>query len=406
MKVVVCGPPHSGKSVFISGLVGQLDRRDYYLFRACPDGEGSWTYAEPDNARLRRKGGFTSEFVQWCVSSLHENNLAPITVVDVGGRISSENRQIMAECDFAIILSGDPAQIPVWREFATQECGLRVIAELHSDYHASADVVEQEVPVVCGSVHHLERGEVVTSRPAIEAVGRLIYSILGDDAHTSGRESREGDFIMTSTTTTPSSLIEIAELAEALGKSAVKKVLPNGRTIETIEWEGSDLPLISRILHNQSADFGGKEVRINGGAPGWLHAAVAHECHPGEASLNSPDGYVPIGTGHAPAGLGVGPNLEFTCEAREGFVLVTCQQIDPSVPLAPAALAEITPPIVEFGAVVVLNGRMPNWLLASLAMSYHGLAKAVACNQPGKGATVCWTHSTSVELGSTIAVEL
>jgi len=392
MKIVVGGPPHSGKSVFLSGLVGQLDRQDYFLFRACPDGEGSWTYAVEENAKLRRKGEFCPEFVEWSVRTLHNHELAPVTLVDVGGRMSPENRQIMAECDSAVILSGDPAAIPAWRQFC-QECGLAVIAELHSDYYGHEDVVEQEEPMVTGSVHFLERGEDVTARPIIEAVGHLINRLLDDQ--------RAKDEAVSET-----AVLKVAELAEELGKKVVKKTLPNGREIETIIWEGDDIKSLSRLLHSRSSEWGCEGcVDIDGGAPGFVHATLAHECHPAHVRLNSPDGFVPIRC-RAPEKAGSGENLEFSLEEKPKFMLVTCQQADPSLPLDPDNLEEVIPPEVPFGSVVVLNGRMPNWLLASLAMSYHGKVKAVACNQPGKGATVCWTHSAKVELGSVIPVAL
>lgn len=395
MKVVVCGPPHSGKSVFLTGLVGQLDRRDYYLFRACPDGEGSWTYAHEGNAALRRKGGFTTEFVEWCVRTLHNNNMAPCVLVDVGGRMTAENRRIMAECDFAIILAGDPAAIGEWRNFCS-ECGLAVIAELHSDYRGRKDVVECESPVVRGSVHHLERGEDVTSRPAIEAVGRLINRLL--DEQRREREKKMDNIVNAIT-------VLIAELAVALGKQKVKKTLPNGKVIETIEWLGEDLRSLSRLLHSKSAEYAGKDVRIDGGAPGFLVAALVHELHPADVSVNSPDGFIPIRC-QSPEGDGRGDNLRFRVEDRGDFTLVTAEQQDPSRPLDPAKLGEIAPPDVPMGTIVVLNGRMPHWLLASLGMSYHGRTKAVAANQPGLGATVFMTHSASVELGSMITVAL
>lgn len=66
IKIVVGGPPHSGKSVFIEGLMANLDRSKTFSFSAAPDGEGAWLqkhYDNPDVVKWRRKGKFTSEFV-------------------------------------------------------------------------------------------------------------------------------------------------------------------------------------------------------------------------------------------------------------------------------------------------------------------------------------------------------
>jgi CRISPR-associated Csx3 family protein len=195
--------------------------------------------------------------------------------------------------------------------------------------------------------------------------------------------------------------ISIPALAHVLGKEPITRALPNGRVVEQIVWEGSDLVAISQLLHNHSSDLP-EHVKIDGPAPAWLVAALTHECHPRAVSLNSPDGFIPVGC-KRPEGSGTGANLTFSVEERpDGWLLVTCQQADPSVPLDPADLAEVAPPLVSMGSKIILSGRMPNWLAASLAMSYHGIAKAVALFQPGTGATVAWTHSKECALGTVI----
>lgn len=376
MKVVICGSPHSGKSVFIGGLQANLPRESYYTFRACPDGEGSWTYRDETTASYRRKGQFTPEFTAWCCNVLSKPEIAPITLVDVGGRMSEENAQIMSKCTHAIILDNNVEMIEQWVLFA-QKCNLQVIAKLHSDYNGHSDSIYGDVM----SVHHLERGEQsVKVRPTIKKVAELLLNLVAPDTY-------KGE-----------SMINISKLAEAIGKVSEEITLPNGKVVSSIKWDGSDLSLVSKHLHNT---YMGSVVQVDGAAPAWLVAAITHELHPSEVELNSPDGYVRIGC-QKPHGEGSGENLEFAT-TREGNILtVTCQQKDPSIPLSPAYLWAVTPPECNMGDTVILSGRMPNWLTCSLAMSYHGRAKAVACFQPGVGSTVCWTHSQDVALGSVL----
>lgn len=377
MKVVICGSPHSGKSVFIGGLQANLPRKLYYTFRACPDGEGSWTYRDKTTASLRRKGHFTPEFVEWCCAALSKPELAQITLVDVGGRMSQENALIMGKCTHAIILDNNVEMIEQWVTFA-QKCGLQVIAKLHSNYNGQSDSIDGEVM----SVHYLERGEQsVKQRPTIKKVAEIITNL------TVAPDTYKGD-----------NMIIINELAEAIGKKQEQITLPNGRIVSSIKWDGSDLPIISRYLHNA---YMGQVVKIDGAAPAWLVAAITHELHPSEVELNSPDGYVRVGCQKPNHDFG-GTNLEFVATREGSKLTVMCQQKDPSIPLSPADLWSVTPPDCQMGDIVVLSGRMPNWLTASLAMSYHGKAKAVACFQPGVGSTVCWTHSQDVALGSMI----
>lgn len=385
-KFVIVGPPHSGKSVFLQGLCFLLPRASRYLFRACPDGEGTWTWRSPEAAKYRRKGAFSSEVVDWYVKCLSTCCLAPIVLVDVGGRMSQENARILREgrVDYAIVLSGDPQAIPEWEEFC-RSCGVEVIASILSDYDAPADQVDT-IPMV---VHHLERGEDVACRPVIQRAAEIILKFLKEEYKMSKIFQNDN-------------ILSIPALAAALDKEPVKRVLPNGREVEQIVWEGSDLVSIARLLHNNSTDMP-EHIKIDGPAPAWLVTALVHECHPRAVSLNSPDGFVPVGC-RRPEDNGTGPNLTFSVEEKDdGWMLVTCQQTDPSVPLAPADLAEVVPPAVPMGTKVILSGRMPNWLAASLAMAYHGTARAVALFQPGVGATIAWTHSQDVRLGDVIS---
>lgn len=383
MKVAICGPPHSGKSVFLGGLTKNLPRNLYYLFRACPDGEGTWTYRGNGSERFRRKGQFTIEQVDWYCKKLKENSLAPLTIVDVGGRITEENRRILSEggVDYAIILAAEIAHFQEWEDFCS-ECGVEVLVKVLSEYNSVEDDLSRM------AVHHLERGEEVQDRPVIQKVAEMVLTIVPESIGT------KGGLDMKET-------INISALAEKLGKELVERTLPNGRVVSQIVWEGSDLVSIARLLHNHSAGMA-DVVKVDGAAPAWLVTALVHECHPRSVALNSPDGFVPVGC-NRPEGEGSGKNLTFKVENREdGWTILTVEMTDPSIPLSPDDLSEASPPYLEMGAKVILSGRMPNWLSASIAMAYHGTARAVALFQPGTGATVAWTHSTEVALGSVI----
>ena len=322
-----------------------------------------------------------------------KRDFSELVIVDVGGRITQENMRIFKECNAAIILSGDPDFIVDWRDLCV-DTGVRILAEIHSDYNAKEDIVGEML-----SVHHLERGEDVTDRPAVIAAAERILSekrkILGEPVALKSPKGI-GNIKMLSK-------IEISDLAKMLGKESVEKTLPNGRVINTIEWKGDDLKDISKLLHNQEK---AEIVQINGAAPAWLVAALAHECHPSLAEINSPDGYV-LAQCNKPSEKPEGANLEWSVnKVRQGLSIVTVQQKDPSVPLTPKDLINWTPPKVDFSDIVVLSGRMPNWGMAALAMAYHGNCKAVSLFQPGIGATVALTHSADVELGRVIDAKL
>jgi len=183
MKIILCGPPRSGKSCLREGLkqvIIRIKNAPYpYVITACPDGEGSW-FQETANYDLELavkyktayKSKFTPEFVKRIVDSVRNCTL-PLTFVDIGGIISEENKEICAHATHAIILAGDMSRIPEWRTFC-KELGIKVIAEIFSDYYGHEDTVADmsEDSIFKGSVHYLERGEDVSKRPCIVALAK------------------------------------------------------------------------------------------------------------------------------------------------------------------------------------------------------------------------------------------
>ena len=135
IKIVIGGPPHSGKSVFIEALTQNLDKDSTFSFSAAPDGEGSWLqrhYDDPDVVKLRQKGKFTPEFVADRKKKINDWE-GPLMIIDVGGRTSEENAQMIEGATHAIILAGDLSKVVEWRDFF-EENNIEVIAKLHSHY--------------------------------------------------------------------------------------------------------------------------------------------------------------------------------------------------------------------------------------------------------------------------------
>lgn len=184
-KIVLAGPPRSGKSCLREGLkqaIRSIPGAPYpYVITACPDGEGAW-FQETVNhnpelaaaCKAAYKAKFTPEFVKRITDSVRNCSLE-FTLVDIGGIISVENEAICSGATHIVILAGDTSRIPEWREFA-KKVGLTVIAEIHSDYHGAEDKVEGigQDGILRGSVHHLERGEPVAERPMIKALAEFV----------------------------------------------------------------------------------------------------------------------------------------------------------------------------------------------------------------------------------------
>jgi CRISPR-associated protein Csx3 len=156
-----------------------------YVITACPDGEGSWfqqtVNLSPEAAKEAKdayKAKFTPEFVRRITISVAVCS-EPLVLVDIGGIPSPENYKICASATHAILLAGDLDRLPEWREFCNK-LGLGIIAEIHSDYHGTEDVVPtlHEDNIWRGSVHHLERGEEVQERLTIQALADILLQMV------------------------------------------------------------------------------------------------------------------------------------------------------------------------------------------------------------------------------------
>ncbi len=185
-KVIICGPPQSGKSCLREGLkqaISSIENSPYpYVITACPDGEGAWfsevAQRDPELARRLKdeyKGKFTPEFAIKAAGWVRNAN-TPLNIIDVGGRISEENRVIMREATHGVILSGDKEKIREWKQFC-ESLGLKIVAMIHSDIEGKEDLIESESPVLMGRVHRLVRGEDVSGREIVQVLARVLVEL-------------------------------------------------------------------------------------------------------------------------------------------------------------------------------------------------------------------------------------
>ncbi|MBN3927340.1 hypothetical protein [Nostoc sp. NMS4] len=187
VKVVLCGPPQSGKSCLREGLkqaIRQIPDAPYpFVITANPDGEGSW-FSETAQRNLEEakqykkayKTNFTPEFVRVRAEWV-KNCPEPLILVDVGGKTTDENKLIMQHATHVIILSGDKSKVKDWENFCIN-IKLRIIAIIHSDYYGECDRIESQSPILTGSIHRLQRGEDVSERPMVKALARLLVGLI------------------------------------------------------------------------------------------------------------------------------------------------------------------------------------------------------------------------------------
>ena len=195
-KVVLAGPPRSGKSCLREGLkkifIDMPEAPYPYVITACPDGEGAWFQEavrnDPEVAETCKaayKGRFTPEFARVAAGWVREC-MMPLTLIDVGGKVDDYNRDICGSATHIVILAGDDpktgecwsSRMNEWREFAA-ELNLTVVAEITSHYCGTDDVIKGVSPdnILRGSVHHLERGEVISTRPLVRQLAHHLLAV-------------------------------------------------------------------------------------------------------------------------------------------------------------------------------------------------------------------------------------
>jgi CRISPR-associated protein Csx3 len=192
IKLALGGPPHSGKSCLREGLkqqiMGILNAPYPYVISGCPDGEPAGMQEihnrDPKLAQDIKqiyKSDLTLKYAEQTAKAIKSIN-GLITIVDLGGIPSDENKLIVSECTHAVILAGDNDErshrdgLAEWESYCA-DLGVPIIAKIQSDYEASADRIDTESPLLTGMIHHLSRGEDVSSRPIIQALAKLVVEL-------------------------------------------------------------------------------------------------------------------------------------------------------------------------------------------------------------------------------------
>ena len=402
IKIVIGGPPHSGKSVFIEALTQNLDKDNTFSFSAAPDGEGPWLqrhYDDPEVIKFRQKGKFTPEFVADRKKKIHDWE-GPLMIIDVGGRTSEENAEMIEGATHAIILAGDLSKVAEWRNFFEQNNN-EVIAKLPSHTQANHDVQrpsEPEKSHIVSSVNHLERGEPAADRETIKQVAGLISGLV--EGNVAYKEAHEGE------NANPFEVF-IPEVFKDLPNETIE------RTITTRDGQQKQVQnkqiLRSAIpqIYEKALDFDGQPAWLNGPVNSWEAIALAlafEDAGSNDVRLRGPDGYIPVKQLPEAEELATKwwtkPQQQGEMEGKPIYVVHNTAHASNN-PISPADLETMTVPQLPENAIVVISTQGPNWLKASIASGYKGKVAGIAAFQPGEGSTVAWAANKE-DLGKVI----
>lgn len=188
VKVVLCGCPNTGKTIFRDALKQAILNRvdapeDFYAISGCPDGDGCWfSETAQKNPKLAKelkaeyKAKFTPDFAIRKARDIKviKNSLL---LFDVGGKITPENELIMSQATHAVILAKSELEVAEWQAFC-EKFNLPVIAIIYSDLEATADEIWTLSPQLTGTVHKLRRGESMGNRPLIQALAKILVELV------------------------------------------------------------------------------------------------------------------------------------------------------------------------------------------------------------------------------------
>ncbi|MCR5605677.1 MAG: ATP-binding protein, partial [Treponema sp.] len=175
MKIIFCGPPHSGKTVLIHNLEKFMPSSSYITVRVHKDGEGNWSNNPDQNQvkSVRIKSDYDEEFIKEKCEEIKKNS-TPIILVDIGGKLQDDKIPIFKTCDSFVIISNDKKKIDDWLAFG-EKYACKCIAILDSTLEEE-ECIYQASPILKAKISNLERGTDKKNSPVIKALADFIIS--------------------------------------------------------------------------------------------------------------------------------------------------------------------------------------------------------------------------------------
>lgn len=384
MKTIVCGPPHSGKSVMIANLLQYMPSDSFQKITANGDGEGFWSnnpdQVDVQSVRKKTKNS-DAEFALW--TNLIKKAGHDIVLVDVGGLIKKDKNPLFDECDSFIILCSqkkldeDPEMIDRWYRYGTAHgciCIAKIISRLEGEESISVYQDNYLEGTICG----LERGQYQESS-VLKALAETLIARSGY-----------------------ATMLNLLDVGKRVGAFRRWKT-SNGVAVDCVNIKTDNAPAVYDILKMEYADLG--KVKIRGAHSLWLSAVTVlalneespctclfydywTNCYKEACRLEHADN---------PNDLNHGLMVE--TELMNDAVLL--KYTIPDLGIDSKHYMYYKVPYIDESKDLYLSGRFPSWFAASVVLSYN--VKHVYVHLPGVG-YVCCKHEDSQKLGEIIKI--
>lgn len=385
MKIIFCGPPHSGKSVFVANLIDKLPTDAYTIIRACPDGEGNWSNNEKQNETMlvRKKGKFDQSFVDDVCKAI-DNQTNKIVLVDVGGVMSKENEQVFKHCDSFVVISGDEKSKQEWLKFG-QKLGLECIGSIDSSLEGQEKIYSRK-PYLQGKIVGLERGKILESSSIIKG---MVSDII--------EKSKYGEKAKEQLKTSAEMFVDDTQLGFELGYGR-KTYSEIGIPIRQVRWDESAVPKIYEVMSKKIVSD--QPIKINGIRANFVLSAICKVAkQKGVEDVRVYDvrtkSYVPVRNLPKKRGLRKAEGLEYNVIESKNNVFLDVDIVKEQYSLEDYKKCVL--PKIEKEKNLYISGRLPLWLQTSISNSYD--VNKIFTFQPGKGFT-CISSVDEKELGA------
>ena len=103
------------------------------------------------------------------------NCTCPLTLVDIGGRISAENYEICRDADCAVLVLGRKSALAEWQQFC-EDLDLQILAILytHLDHE---DRVLSEGSTWMGDLGNFKRGTPIEERQVVKSLASHLVKL-------------------------------------------------------------------------------------------------------------------------------------------------------------------------------------------------------------------------------------
>jgi len=371
MKTIICGPPHSGKSVLIANLVRFMPSDSYLRINANGDGEGTWSNNsdQQEIIRVRTKSSNSLEkFAIWTDNI--QRAFQDIVIVDIGGKLQDDKAPLFEAADSFIVLSSDPEKIAPWKEFGESH-GCRCLATIQSYLDGEHDeILCRESFYLQARISGLERGHFLLESTVIKSLAELIVRCSGYRR---------------------SAFIDFSKIGESIG-CALEWTTSEGVRVTHSHYSSIHGPLIYEYL--SSLRLKDHRCKVYGLKANWVGAIASLVLGKDNQVffLDERTGiFRPVVS--IPKVPLVSSTERWVVEEGEDYVCLS--QNNARFPLE-SKESEFTIPTLSEDKPLFLSGRFPLWLVASILGSYSSKQKYLF--QPGSHFYCVESDNTS-ELG-------